>query len=40
MIEPDIEGDIFVQGSKVLLVRQSGSKFYAIKNENQIMNGV
>ena len=40
MVEPDIEGDIFVQGSKVLLVRQSGSKFYAIKNENQIMNGV
>ena len=40
MIEPDIAGDIFSQGSEVLLVRQDGSKFYAIKNENQIMNGV
>ena len=40
MIEPDIAGDIFSQGSEVLLVRQDGSKFYAIKNENHIMNGV
>ena len=39
MIEPDIAGDIFSQGSEVLLVRQDGSKFYAIENENQIMNG-
>jgi len=40
MIEPDNEGASFTQGSEVLLVRQDGSKFYAIENDNQIMSGM
>jgi hypothetical protein len=34
MIEPDAEGDVFDTGSQVLLVKQSGARFYAIKNPN------
>lgn len=40
MIEPDNDGDVFDQGSQVLLVRQDGTKFYAIENNNQTMSGV
>lgn len=38
MIEPDNEDESFTQGSEVLLVRQDGSKFYAIVNDNQFMS--
>lgn len=37
MIEPDNKQDVFLQGSSALLVRRNGSKFYAIENNNQIM---
>jgi len=37
MIEPDNEPDVFPQGQEVLLVRQDGSRFYAIENDNQVM---
>ena len=37
MIEPDNKTDSFAQGSEVLLVRQNGSIFYAIKSDNHIM---
>ena len=40
MIEPDNEEDVFVQGSQVLLVRQDGTKFFAIDNDNIIMRDV
>jgi len=40
MIEPDNDGDVFDQGSQVLLVRQDGTKFYAIENDNRTMSGV
>ena len=34
MVEPDNEGEEFPQGSKVLLVKQNGAKFFAIKDYN------
>lgn len=32
MVEPDLEGDTFEEGSTVLLVRKIGAKFHGIKN--------
>jgi hypothetical protein len=32
MVEPDLEGDTFEEGSTVLLVKKIGAKFHAIKN--------
>lgn len=34
MLEPDLKEEIFEQGSEVLLVKRSGSVFYAINNTN------
>jgi hypothetical protein len=32
MIEPDDVGDVFEQGSEVIIVRQAGAQFFAIQN--------
>ncbi len=37
MIEPDIEGAEFAQGSEVLLIRKDGAKFFAIANEHDAL---
>ena len=34
MLEPDLKNESFDQGSKVLIVKKSGSLFYAIRNDN------
>ena len=37
MIEPDVQGEVFEQGSKVLVVRKSGITFYAITTASEIL---
>lgn len=32
MVEPDNDGDVFAEGSSVLLVRRAGAKYFAIHN--------
>lgn len=39
MVEPDEGNTEFNQGSEVLLVRRDGAKFFAITNDNEMMQG-
>ena len=33
MVEPDEAGEVFEEGASVILVRQAGARYFAIRNE-------
>ncbi|MHA7773681.1 YqiJ family protein [Roseibium sp. M-1] len=39
LVEPDVEGEELEQGSDVIIVRQSGSRFTAIRNTSTTLTG-
>jgi hypothetical protein len=37
MVEPDDEGEVFEQGASVIIVRNAGARFLAIRNESEAL---
>jgi hypothetical protein len=37
MVEPDDEGEVFEQGTSVIIVRNAGARFLAIRNESEAL---
>ena len=39
LVEPDIEGEVLHQGTDVIIVRQNGARYTAIRNKNAALSG-